>query len=106
MIQEDLSDKRKAAISAMSLGDPIFFKGCLCALAFFLSSVDKNFDANGVSVMEGATAFTRIFGASSAARERVKPSIAPLDTATWAWKLKPDWTATVEKIQWRHFLLL
>ena len=35
-------------------------------------------------VMDGATALIRIEGASSAARLRVKPSMAPFDIATCA----------------------
>ena len=46
-----------------------------------------NVVVNGVSVNEGATAFTLILGANSAASDRVRPSIAPLDDDTKEWKL-------------------
>jgi len=48
-------------------------------------------------VIDGAIAFTRISGASSAASERVKPYIEPLLVATCVWKLNPFCTATGEK---------
>ena len=51
---------------------------------------------SGVRVSDGATAFTRIFGASSAASARVSPSTAPFAMATEACEAKPCATATVE----------
>mmetsp|Transcript_5067 Transcript_5067/g.11004 ORF Transcript_5067/g.11004 Transcript_5067/m.11004 type:complete len:105 (+) Transcript_5067:451-765(+) len=49
------------------------------------------------SVNDGATQFTRIAGASSAARDTVRPCIAPLLAATTAWLAKPLLAATEEK---------
>jgi hypothetical protein len=46
--------------------------------------------------MDGAIQFTRIEGASSAANDRLMPSIAPLVDDTTAWNENPACTATVE----------
>jgi len=78
----DFSVKRYTAASAILSGAPICFKGCRSALTFIFSSELNRFDAKGVLVIDGAIAFTRISGASSAASERVKPYIEPLLVAT------------------------
>ena len=44
----------------------------------------------------GAIQFTLIFGANSAAKAKVRPSIAPLAEETNEWFGKPCFTATVE----------
>ena len=44
----------------------------------------------------GATQFTLMFGANSAARETVKPSTAAFVDAMIAWLVKPLCAATVE----------
>ncbi len=48
---------------------------------------------------------TRIRGASSAARDRVRPSTAPFAAAILAWNGRPVWTATVEKNTTEEFPL-
>ena len=68
---------------AISLTFPKRFKGCRAALDSLFSVLFNKRPASGVSVYEGAIQFTRIPGASSAANERVNPSIAPLEAATW-----------------------
>ncbi|MEY4404010.1 MAG: hypothetical protein RIR91_2045 [Verrucomicrobiota bacterium] len=65
--------------------------------ASFLRSEFSNGPAKGVSVSEGAIAFTRMSGAHSAARLRVRPSRAPLAEAMLACIGMPCATATVEK---------
>ena len=47
-------------------------------------------------VILGAIQLTLIFGANSAARETVRPSIAPFAEATMLWLVNPLLTATVE----------
>lgn len=46
-----------------------------------LAEVFNNEAASGVSVNDGATALTLIFGANSAARALIKPSTAPFAEA-------------------------
>ena len=46
--------------------------------------------------MLGAIQLTLIFGANSAAKDTVSPSIAPLADATILWLVNPLLTATVE----------
>ena len=82
VIQFDLSDNKKQAISEMSLTVPTLFKGCLCALASIFCSLFNKLAAKGVFVKEGAIQFTLMLGASSADNALVSPSIAPLDAAT------------------------
>ena len=54
------------------------------ALTFpFLLRCSK-IEAKGVFVIDGAITFTRVFGASSAASDLLRPSRAPLDAATLA----------------------
>jgi hypothetical protein len=43
--------------------------------------------ARGVLVSEGAIAFTLIFGANSAAKDLVNPSIAPFDACHQSMKI-------------------
>ena len=47
-------------------------------------------------VILGAIQFTLIFGANSAAKDTVSPSIAPLAEDTMLWLVNPLLTATVE----------
>lgn len=82
VIQVDLLLNRKQAKLAISSGVPIFFSGCLCALAATFTSEFRRVAASGVFVMEGAMQFTLIFGANSAANAFVSPSMAPLEDAT------------------------
>ena len=82
VIHCDLSDNKNTVASAMSVAEPIFFNGCRLAFASFFSSLDKSFAAKGVSVNEGAMQLTLIFGANSAAKDLVNPSMAPFETAT------------------------
>src|SRR6476469_130107 len=86
-IHELLSETKNKAASANSVAVPILPKGCLLSDASLLSGVDIKFCAKGVSVKDGAMALTLIFEvANSAAKETVKPSTAPLEAATEAWK--------------------
>ena len=80
----------------MSSAVPSLFKGCFSAFDALFSSLLIKSDARGLSVKEGAIALTLIFGANSAAKLLIRPSIAPFEIATWLWKLKPFCTATVE----------
>ncbi len=97
VIKRDWSPRRNCTSPAISFGSPILFRGCLLAeLALFSSLLTKD-AASVVSVSEGAIQFTRTRGASSAARERVRPSTAPFAAEMLAWKGRPVWTATVEK---------
>ena len=89
-------DAEVRAAAAMSEGSPIRSRGCRLAAASLCRSLRRSRAANGVSVSEGAIAFTLILGASSAARERVKPSTAPLAAAIEACIGMPVATATVE----------
>ena len=70
----------------MSAGSPTLFMGLLLPIAVFFSGVLKSFAARGVSVNEGAMQLIRALGAHSEAIARVRPSIAPLDALTVAWK--------------------
>ena len=98
VIHPEASASRNSAIAAMSSTVPMRFKGCLSAIAARFWSLASNRSARGVSVNEGATQLTRILGASSAARERVNPSTAPLAAATDACMGSPWRTATVLKV--------
>jgi len=82
VIQEDLSESKKAARFATSSVVPILFSGCLFAFASFFASLLSNDELKGVSVIEGAIQLTRIDGANSAANALVKPSMAPFEEAT------------------------
>lgn len=82
VIQLDFSESRKVAVWAMSSALPIRFSGCRSALAFNFCSVLSNLSAKGVCVRDGAMALTRIWGANSAASDRVSPSMAPFEAAT------------------------
>lgn len=81
MKDEDWLSRNETA-AASSSAFPFFLSGCLAALASFFSGVPKIFEARGVSVIEGAIAFTLIVGASSAASALVMPSTAPLEADT------------------------
>lgn len=62
------------------------WSGCRFSAASILASLPSRGEARGVLVREGAIALTRIFGASSAAREMVSPSRADFAEAMDAWK--------------------
>ena len=62
--------------------NPISFSGCLFRAFSILVSELRNFSDIGVLRIEGAIAFTLIFGANSAASDLVKPSIAPFEAET------------------------
>jgi hypothetical protein len=78
VIQLESFETKKAASFAMSWICPILGMGCAADRLLTICSLDKSPLVKGVSVTEGAIALTRILGASSAAKERVKPWIAPL----------------------------
>ena len=80
---------------AKSAGVPDLLSGYLASIAARFSSDEKKLAANGVSVSAGARQLTRVCGASSAASERLKPSIAPFAAAIDACIGSPLPTATV-----------
>ena len=65
-------------------------------MAVAICSLEVRAAASGVFVSEGATQLTRIFGASSAASDSMRPSTAPFAMPIEAWEAKPCATATVE----------
>ena len=67
------------------------------SIAFFMLSFDNIFFDILDSVKLGAIQFTLTSGASSAARDKVNPSIAPFEVETIVWFVKPCLTAIVEK---------
>lgn len=69
---------------AISVGVPTLFNGCFWPFASTFCCEFSKDAARGVLVNDGAIQFTRIVGANSAARARVKPSTAPLEAATCA----------------------
>ena len=82
VIQLDLLDNKKQAISEISFTQPTLFKGWRSALDYIFCSLFNKLAAKGVSVKEGAIQFTLMLGASSADNALVSPSIAPLEAAT------------------------
>lgn len=68
-------------MAASSAGEPMRFRGWRSAAPCRLAALFSRLDDKGVSVSDGATALSRIPGASSAARARVSPSTAPLALA-------------------------
>ena len=96
VIHELSSDNKNFATEAESLPSPILFKGCILAiLSAIFSFLSKKFEIFEF-VRLGAIQFILTFGASSAAKAKVKPSIAPFADETIAWFGKPCLTATVE----------
>lgn len=81
VVHAESLDNRNFAIAATSSAVPILFSGLRAARASRFSGVLISLEASGVSVNDGATQLTRMFGANSAASERVKPSTAPLADA-------------------------
>ena len=77
-----LSLNKKLATDEESLPSPNLFNGCILAmLSAIFSFFNKKFEIFEF-VKLGAIQFTLIFGASSAAKETVSPSTAPLAEAT------------------------
>lgn len=79
------SDTNKLAIGAISSGSPRRGMACMAAMAVAMLSLLVKPFARSVRVKEGAMQLTRILGASSAANDRVSPSIAPFAMAIEAW---------------------
>ena len=70
--------------------------GCILAIpSATFSFLSKKFEIFEF-VKLGAIQLTLTFGANSAAKAKVKPSIAPFADETIAWLGKPCFTATVE----------
>ena len=94
--QELSSVSKNLARAAESLPSPNLLRGC----AFAIPSAIAVFFNIGSAILDfvklGATQFTLMFGANSAARETVNPSTAAFAEAMIAWLVKPLWAATVE----------
>jgi len=71
-----LSEIKKVAKSATSLGSKYFFKGWRSVIFSIIRSLRKSLEAKSVLVTVGAIAFTRINGANSAPKDFVRPSTA------------------------------
>ena len=97
VIHELSSVSKNLAIAAVSFPSPILFKGCALAIPSATILFFKIGSAIFEFVKLGAIQFTLMLGANSAAKETVKPSIAPLTEAIILWLLNPLWAATVEK---------
>ena len=87
---------KNLARDAESLPSPNLFNGC----AFAIPSAIAVFFNIGSAILDfvrlGATQFTLMCGANSAARETVKPSTAAFVDAMIAWLVNPLCAATVE----------
>ena len=91
-----MSLNKKFATDAESLPSPTLFKGCILAMLSAIFSFFKiKFAILDFDIL-GAIQFTLMFGANSAAKDTVNPSIAPLADETILWLVKPLLTATVE----------
>ena len=79
VVQELVVESKKAAASALSAGRPNRGMGCAAATASAIFSFSViALPISEPAVRLGATQFTRIAGASSAASDTVSPSIAAL----------------------------
>lgn len=82
--EAELESKNKAD-AAISSAFPTLFKGCLLAEASLFSGEVSKCCASGVSVKEGAMAFTLILlAANSDANDFTSPSTAPFADAMLA----------------------
>jgi hypothetical protein len=83
------SSSSHSAADATSAGSAIVRKGCRSAAAVRFASLPIRRSASGVAVRVGATALTRMRGASSAASDRVRPFHRALRTRDRGVKRQP-----------------